>query len=86
MPARPEKGKNFLRNLLFQTGKDRPKNSERFPAGKRSILQGVIENQPLTAPAITPSMMYFWHTRYMTMIGRTVIMMQAIMGAISTRP
>ena len=35
---------------------------------------------------MTPSMMYFWQTRYMTMIGSTVIMMQAIIGAISTRP
>ena len=43
-------------------------------------------HQPLTAPATTPSIMYFWQTRYSTMTGMTVIMMQAIMGAISTLP
>ena len=41
---------------------------------------------PFTAPAMTPSMIYFWQTRYITIIGRTVIMMQAIIGPISTRP
>ena len=42
--------------------------------------------QPLTAPATTPSIMYFWQARYSTMTGMTVIIMQAIMGAISTLP
>ena len=46
----------------------------------------LLFNQPLTAPATTPSMIYFWHTRYITMIGITVIMIHAIIGPISTRP
>ena len=41
---------------------------------------------PFTAPATTPSMMYFWQIRYMMTTGRTVSMMQAIMGPISTLP
>ena len=41
---------------------------------------------PLTAPATTPSMMYFWQTRYRMTTGNTVSMMQAIMGPISTLP
>ena len=43
-------------------------------------------HQPFTAPATTPSMIYFWHARYRMMMGSTVSMMQAIMGPISTRP
>ena len=31
-------------------------------------------------------MMCFWQNRYRMMMGRTVSMMQAIMGPISTRP
>ena len=42
--------------------------------------------QPLTAPAMTPSMMYFWQATYRMMMGTMAMMMQAIMGASSTRP
>jgi hypothetical protein len=44
------------------------------------------QDQPLTAPATTPSMMYFWQIRYMMMIGTMSIMMQAIMAPILTVP
>lgn len=75
----------ICKEITGGAGSGRPKKPLRGRSRQR-LFGGAKGHQPFTAPATTPSMMYFWQIRYMMMIGSTVIMMQAIIGAISTRP
>ena len=76
------------RQKIHKTVGFRPQAADAVGRGQRGDRHqdAAGAHQPFTAPATTPSMIYFWHARYRMMMGSTVSMMQAIMGPISTRP